>query len=156
MALSFRTAGAEDADLVHAITRRAYAVWLPILGYPPRPAMEDHAPRIARGEVLLACDGQEARGLIVVEPRHDHHLIFSVAVDPDHAGTGLGRLMIAEAERRAADAGAARMVLYTNALMARNIALYQRLGYRETGRRPVADRPGAFILDMEKLLTAGT
>ncbi|MCM0753303.1 hypothetical protein DEA98_26385 [Brucella pseudogrignonensis] len=42
--------------------------------------------------------------------------------------------------------------LYTNALMVRNIELYLKLGYRETGRRPNTARPGFTIVDMEKML----
>ncbi len=53
------------------------------------------------------------------------------------------------------DSAARRMKIraarsYTNALMTRNIALYLRLGYRETGRRPNPARPGFTIVDMEK------
>ena len=147
-----RAARYEDLAAVHSITQRAYAAWLPVLGYPAQPMTDDHGPRIKRGEVLLACHGQHVLGLIAVEPSDDHHLIFSVAVDPDSAGKGIGPRLIAEAERQAFLAGKRRMTLYTNALMVRNIVLYLKLGYRETGRRPNTARPGFTIVDMEKML----
>ncbi|MGX5666660.1 GNAT family N-acetyltransferase [Rhizobium daejeonense] len=150
--IEIRQANLEDLPVVHSITQKAYAVWLPVLGYPPQPMTDDHAPRIERGDVLLACDGRAVLGLIAVERSDDHHLIFSVAVHPDNAGTGIGPGLIAEAEHRARLAGKARMTLYTNALMIRNIALYRKLGYRETGRRPNTLRPGFTIVDMEKTL----
>lgn len=150
--IELKAATYRDLASVHLITQRAYAAWLPVLGYPPQPMTDDHGPRIERGEVLLACHGQDVLGLIAVEPHGDHHLIFSVAVDPDSAGKGIGPRLIAEAERQAFVAGKRRMTLYTNALMVRNIELYLKLGYRETSRRPNAARPGFTIVDMEKML----
>ncbi|NBB49138.1 GNAT family N-acetyltransferase [Rhizobium sp. CRIBSB] len=150
--IEIREANLEDLPVVHSITQKAYAVWLPVLGYPPQPMTDDHGPRIERGDVLLACEGESVLGLVVIERGDDHHLIFSVAVHPDNAGKGIGPSLIAEAEHRARLAGKALMTLYTNALMNRNIALYQKLGYHETGRRPNTARPGFTIVDMEKAL----
>ncbi|MCD2175534.1 GNAT family N-acetyltransferase [Rhizobium sp. C4] len=150
--VEIREADPEDLPAVHSITQKAYAVWLPVLGCPPQPMTDDHGPRIQRGDVLLACEGESVLGLVAIERGDDHHMIFSVAVHPDNAGKGIGPRLIAEAERRARLAGKARMTLYTNALMIRNIALYRKLGYREIGRRPNAARPGFTIVDMEKAL----
>lgn len=152
--IEIRTANPEDLPVVHSITQKAYAVWLPVLGYPPQPMTDDHGPRIERGDVLLACEGETAIAIIAIERGDDHHLIFSVAVDPDNAGKGIGPRLIAEAEYNARLAGKARITLYTNALMTRNIALYLKLGYREIGRRPNTAKPGFTIVDMEKALIA--
>lgn len=96
-------------------------------------------------------DGAPA-GLVVVERRDDHALILSVAVNPSAHGRGLGRMLIAFAETRAAEAGLPEVRLYTNALMERNIRLYERLGYREAGRRRNPRRPAFIIVDMVKKL----
>jgi ribosomal protein S18 acetylase RimI-like enzyme len=146
-----RRAGAGDLAAVDGITRRAYAIYIPVLGAPV-PMMEDYAPRIERGEVWLAWSGGEPAALIVLESLPDHHMIFSVAVDPAHAGLGLGRRLIAFAEERARTSGLKELRLYTNALMTRNIALYASLGFEETGRRPSPKRPGFTIVDMTKRL----
>lgn len=151
--IEIKAAQLGDLPVVHAITQKAYAVWLPVLSYPPLPMTDDHGPRIERGEVFLACDGGSVLGLIAVERAEDHHLIFSVAVHPDYAGKGIGPRLMTDAEHRARLAGKARMTLYTNARMIRNIALYQKLGYRETGRRQHLTRPGFTFVDMEKALT---
>lgn len=156
MATEFKVATSADIPEIHAITRRAYSVWLPVLGYPPQPMTDDHAPRIERGEVLVAYEAGKVSGLIVVEPGKDHDLIFSVAADPDCAGNGIGTRLIAEAERRARLAGKTCMKLYTNAFMTRNIAFYLKRGYCECGRRPNAARPGFTIVDMAKRLTGST
>ncbi|MFC3229810.1 GNAT family N-acetyltransferase [Marinibaculum pumilum] len=154
MVVHFRIAGAGDIAAVRAITKRAYAAWLPVLGYPPEPVTADHQAWIADGKVLLACDGETAVGLVEVEPGEVRDLVYNLAVDPGHAGKGIGRTLLAEAERRAAAAGKAAVWLYTNALMERNIALYASLGYRETGRRPNPARPGFTIVEMEKPVPA--
>lgn len=152
MSLTMRMAAPSDLLSVNSITESAYSVWIPVLGYPPLPVTDDHAPRIARGEVLLACEQEKVLGLIVVEAGDDCDLIFNVAVDPDHRGKGIGQGLIAEAERRTRSRGKSSMKLYTNALMASNIALYSRLGYHETGRRPNPALPVATIVDMAKSL----
>ena len=152
MQAEIRNARAEDLASIRRITERAYAVWLPVLGFAPLPVVEDYAPRIARGEVRLACEHSEVVGLIVVESHDGHDLIFNVAVDPDHAGGGLGSRLIADAERRAKANGKCCIKLYTNALMSRNIAFYLKLGYVETDRRAHPSRAGSTIVDMAKNL----
>ena len=69
----------------------------------------------------------------MIERHPDHAMIYSVAVRPGRHGAGLGRTLLAAAERMAASWGVPELRLYTNALMTRNLALYARLGYRETG-----------------------
>ncbi|RSM36218.1 N-acetyltransferase [Amycolatopsis balhimycina DSM 5908] len=77
--------------------------------------------------------------------RHDHRLVGAVRarldgdrwelgrlmVAPDLAGRGLGRRLLAHAEAPA-PAEARRFTLFTGSRSARNIALYQRAGYRLT------------------------
>jgi GNAT superfamily N-acetyltransferase len=65
-----------------------------------------------------------------------------VAVLPEHRGKGLGSLLLADAERRAHDAGARSLSLIVAAENAGAVRLYERLGYRELARRPVVAFPG--------------
>lgn len=147
-----RAANPGDLAAIISLTERAYGHYLDLLGRPPVPMTEDYAPRIRAGQVWLAEDDATIVGLLVVENHADHAMIFSVAVDPARHGNGLGRGLLDFAERRAAKMGLPEMRLYTNALMTRNINLYQRLGYRETGRRPSALSPAHTIVDMAKAL----
>ncbi|WP_425435573.1 GNAT family N-acetyltransferase [Paraburkholderia ribeironis] len=78
---------------------KGHAVWVPDPGYPPPPVTEDHTSRIARDEVILGCEQGKVVGLIVVEPGDGHDRIFSVAVDPDHAGNGIRPRLIANPYR---------------------------------------------------------
>ena len=141
-----RQAEAADEALVAAINREAYAEYVSLLGYPPMPAVEDYAPRIAAGQVWLL----DERGVLVMERHPDHAMIYSLAVRPDAHGIGLGRVLMAYAEHLATTWGVPELRLYTNALMHRNQAIYQRLGYRETGRRPNPQRPSFTVVDMVK------
>ena len=51
-------------------------------------------------------------------------------VDPAMCGHGLGRTVLTELERRAADAGYGRIRLETDNLQHAAVALYERSGYR--------------------------
>ncbi len=148
-----------DLDEVVALTRAAYQPYTEMLGAPPLPVTTDYTPRIAAGEVWLLRrrDPAAVTGLLVLELHEDHGMIYSVAVAPGFQGQGHGVRLIKHAENLVRDAGHGEIRLYTNARMERNIALYQSLGYRETGRRPNPYRPGWFIVDMAKpLATAAT
>ncbi|QWF85129.1 GNAT family N-acetyltransferase [Amycolatopsis sp. CA-230715] len=57
--------------------------------------------------------------------------IGRLMVAPDLAGRGLGRRLLAHAERQA-PVEARRYTLFTGARSARNIAMYERAGYRLT------------------------
>jgi ATP diphosphatase len=137
-----RQADESDLALVEAISRDAYAPYEPVLGNLPVPATEDYAPRIAAGQVWLS--GED--GVLVLERHPDHAMIYSVAVRPAAHGKGLGRALLDEAERLAA--GLPELRLYTNALMTKNLAIYAKRGFIETGRRPHPDRASFTIVDM--------
>lgn len=150
--LSFRLAGTAELPVVERITNEAYAGWVPVLGGPPLPMTEAYGPRIARDEIWVAEIGSTPLGLIVLEEQDDHLLIFSIAVSPAAQGRGIGKALLAFAEKRAATAKLRELRLYTNEKMTRNIALYESVGYRETGRRANPARPGWMLVDMAKLV----
>ncbi len=141
-----RQATAADEPLVTAISQAAYKGYVPLIGMLPIPAEEDYAPRIAAGEVWLV--GEDA--VLVIERHTDHAMIYSVAVRPDRHGAGLGRTLLDAAERMTASWGLPEVRLYTNALMTRNIAIYAKRGFVETGRRPHPRRAGFSVVDMAK------
>jgi ribosomal protein S18 acetylase RimI-like enzyme len=91
-------------------------------------------------------------GLIVLEDCGERLLVYSVAVAPEHQHEGLGRRLLDFAESTATARGQAALWLYTNAKMERNIGIYRRYGYVETGRREVPNLPGVIAVDMEKQL----
>ena len=125
-----RRALASDAPAIRALTRDAYAKWVPLIGREPKPMTADYAEAVRRHRIdLLHLDGVLA-ALIETIAEADHLLIENVAVSPAFQGRGLGRRLMAHAEQIAAASGFAETRLYTNKLFADNIALYRRLGYR--------------------------
>ena len=130
-----RVARAGEAEALAALVGRAYAGYVPLLGRRPAPMDDDYGARVATGQArVLEREGAPA-GLIVLEARGDHLWIDNVAVEPALHGLGLGRTLLAYAEDEARRLHLPELRLLTNVLMARNIALYGRLGFREVERR---------------------
>ncbi len=71
--------------------------------------------------------------------------LYSIAVDRRHRGRGIARALIASAERTARRGGRTRIRLEVREDNRAAIGLYERLGYRPTGRRTAyyADRADA-------------
>jgi ribosomal protein S18 acetylase RimI-like enzyme len=130
-----RAAEAGDVAAVERVTRAAYAVHISAVGREPAPMAADHAALVAAGEVHVAEADGGVVGVLVIRPAGRALLLESVAVDPRAQGRGIGRALIACAERHAEAAGLDAVELYTNAAMTRNVELYPRLGYEVVGRR---------------------
>jgi GNAT superfamily N-acetyltransferase len=130
-----RRAVPADAPALAALVERAYAPWVPLVGRRPMPMDDDYAARCAAGQAWLLERESRLLGAIVLEDAADHLWLDNVAVDPAHQGEGIGRDLLAFAEDEARRRGYAELRLLTNERMARNIALYARLGYVETDRR---------------------
>lgn len=129
-----RLAEMQDLTAIEALVRVAYAPYLPRIGREPAPMQDDYAARIGKGQVhVLEADGR-VQGVLVLIPERDAMLLDNVAVRPEAQGRGFGRMLLEFAEDAARVAGFGAIRLYTNAAMAENIALYLRIGYRETHR----------------------
>ncbi|MEV5508487.1 GNAT family N-acetyltransferase [Streptomyces orinoci] len=87
------------------------------------------------GRLLVAeCEGEPV-ACCQLEHRGDHAYFGMFAVRPELQGAGLGKLVIAEAERLArAEWGAVEMHMTVIRQRAELIAWYERRGYRRTGR----------------------
>jgi ribosomal protein S18 acetylase RimI-like enzyme len=139
-----RQAGPADAPAVRALTREAYAKWVAVTGREPLPMKVDYDKAVLEHRFDLLYEGATLAALIETAPESgdgpedqpDHLLIVNVAVAPAFQGRGLGRRLMAHAEKIAVEAGFAEVRLYTNSLMAENIALYRRLGYRIDREQP--------------------
>ncbi len=131
---------AADAAAVLALTREAYKKWVAVTGREPLPMRVDYAEALQKHRVDLLYEGDALAALIETarepEAAPDHLLIVNVAVSPAFQKRGLGQRLMAHAEALAAEAGLATVQLYTNSLMAENIALYRRLGYRVDREKP--------------------
>lgn len=118
---------------------RAYAVYEGKIEDLPA-VFEGVAADITSNRVWAAeLDGDIVGGLIVV-PDKNFATLANVAVDPVAAGQGLGRALIDRAEAECLALGLRELRLNTHAQMPKNIALYRRLGWSETGRSGVKVR----------------
>ena len=130
-----RPARPEDTDAVHQLVEDAYGHYVARIGKPPGPMLDDYARRIADGQAWVLENAGELAGVLVLEDAEGGVLLLdNVAVAPSAQGKGYGRALVTFAEAEAHRRGHGEVRLYTNVLMAENLALYGRLGFRETGR----------------------
>lgn len=130
-----RSARPEDADAIRRLVRDAYGHYVAGIGKPPGPMLDDYDRRIADGQTwVLEEDGRLAGMLVLEDAEGGVLLLDNVAVAPAAQGNGYGRALVAFAEEEARRRGHGVVRLYTNVLMAENLAFYGRLGFRETGR----------------------
>ena len=146
--LSFRRAAAADAGAVLALTRLAYAKWVPLIGREPKPMTVDYERAIAEHIVDLCEDGGELLASIEMIPEVDCLLVENIAVRPDQQGRGIGSKLLHHAESLAGSLGFGQVRLYTNAAFQSNLHFYIRRGYREFQRVAVA--PGSLAVHLRK------
>ena len=129
MTTELRPADPLEADAIRDLVRAAYAKWMPVIGREPRPMQVDYRNAVHQHQFdALVADGRIV-GVIETELRGDHVWIENVAVLPESQGKGLGRRLLAHAERKAIEAGCLEVRLLTNGAFAANLSLYGSLGY---------------------------
>ncbi len=131
--IAIRRAKSEDADALADCIDAAYSIYADRIA--DLPAVSDGvAEAISRHRVWVAeMDGRLVGGLVLV-PHDDCLFLENIAVRPESAGSGLGRALIARAEQDCLDLGLREIRLSTHQDMPENIAIYSRLGWKETGR----------------------
>ncbi|MEL6750751.1 MAG: GNAT family N-acetyltransferase [Pseudomonadota bacterium] len=112
---------------------------------------------------VVRCEGEgdaEACGFVMLRQAADEAEILSIAVDPDTRGGGFGHALMGAAIRHCQSERFARLILEVDAGNVPAVALYQRLGFRETGRRvgyyandaePAAARHDALVMELSLL-----
>jgi ribosomal protein S18 acetylase RimI-like enzyme len=127
-AVSLRRASTADMDAVVALQRAAYARNRDLLGVEPLPLLADYQQIFSDYEIWLA-ERERLVGVLILEPRPEDLLIWSIATDPATQAKGLGRALLAAAEARARELGLSTMRLYTGAKLQHLIDWYGRRGY---------------------------
>ena len=128
-----RPARPEDVEALRRIVQAAYGHYAARLGKPPGPMGDDYGRRVATKQAWVLEEEGVPAGVLVLEDGDGALLLDNLTVSPAAQGRGHGRALIAFAEQEARRRGHAELRLYTNALMTENLALYGRLGFRETG-----------------------
>ena len=129
-----RAANTADVPAIGQIVEQAYRHYIPRIGKPPGPMLDDYSARVSEGVVWVIEEGSTIAGIIVLLPRPDHLLLDNIAVTPARQGAGLGRRLLAFAEAEALRRGYRELRLYTHRTMTENRRLYAAIGYQEIGR----------------------
>ena len=144
-ALSFRAADPADIDAIVALVESAYRGESGLRGWTTeshlldgrRTDAADVGELIARPDSRILLAERDGRLLASchVERQGDSGYFGMFAVDPTEQGGGLGRQVLAEAERVARDMWGCRSMRMT-VIVQRDelIGWYQRRGYRRTGQ----------------------
>ncbi|MFF9551600.1 GNAT family N-acetyltransferase [Methylobacterium fujisawaense] len=130
-----------DADAIRGLVEAAYTKWIPVIGRLPIPMQADYAQALRDHRFDLLRAGPDLAGLIETRAEADHLLVVNVAVHPAFQGRGFGSRLMGRADAVAAEAGLARLRLYTNKKYTANLRLYGALGYR-VEREELYDGPG--------------
>jgi GNAT superfamily N-acetyltransferase len=150
-ALALRRATAADADAIRTLVRVCYAKWVPLIGREPKPMTADYGCAIREHLVYVHQPPEGLLGVLELIRHPDFLLVENIAVSPAAQGRGLGRALMAEAERVAHDLVLHEMRLYTNARFETNIRLYEAIGYTISERAPIPG--GGEVVWMRKLLS---
>jgi ribosomal protein S18 acetylase RimI-like enzyme len=150
--ITIRRAAQGDAVAATSCTEAAYVKYVERLGRAPEPTTADYGEVVAEHQVWVAESAGICLAALVLMVRADHMLIYSIAVDPEHQGRGLGRSLMALAEDEARRRNVDELRLYTNERMAENVGFYARLGYCETERRPHETHKGSTLVFMPSWL----
>ena len=89
---------------------------------------------IARNVVIVAANGSNVLGAMILVDHSDHLHLANIAVHPDYGGRGIGKALLKEADEVAQNMGRPRLCLATHVDIPENVALYRHLGWTETHR----------------------
>lgn len=129
-----REATPADLYAVQRIAEQAYAPYVAAIGRKPAPMVADFARQIDQGLIEVSVSNSGVKGFCVSFPKGIGWHVENVAVSPKFQGGGVGRSLLADAEKRAAAQGFETIDLYTNIAMEDALAFYPRLGYVELYR----------------------
>ena len=134
-----RRATNDDVPAIQALVTSAYDRYVPLIGRPPGPMLDDYGARVRDDLVFVAeLDGALAAVLVLIEKpgiaKPGHLLLDNIAVAPLLHGLGYGSQLVRFAEAEGRRRGFTEIRLYTHELMRENIGLYERLGFTVTHR----------------------
>ncbi len=130
-----RPASPADVSAARACVMAAFEHYIARIGKPPAPMLLDFAAEIREEHVWLAeVDGQVVGVLVQYETEQGFY-IDTVAVDPTHQGSGIGKELLQFAEQEALRRGYDSLYLCTNVKMTENQVFYARIGYVEYERK---------------------
>jgi ribosomal protein S18 acetylase RimI-like enzyme len=153
--IDVRPATVADRAVVVKVLQRAFADYDGQLQPPPGALGETEASvraHLKKWSIALAFIAGEPVGAMFIERKDGALFLSRVSVVPEKRGSGITARMVALAEVEARREGAHSLTLRVREVLAQNIALFQRLGFRETGRHGHESKPETVMVDMRKEL----
>ena len=134
--LLLRLAEVSERHQLEALQRRASLAWpedrAALLEHPD--AIDLPVQQIADGRTWVAERAGDIVGFAVVLPRDDGDVgLDGLFVEPTAWGSGIGRILIGQAERVARDAGASSLRVVANP---RAAGFYEACGFTRVGEEP--------------------
>jgi len=130
--LSVRLASIDEAPLVRAIMRKAFAEYLgalPVESGANAESLEDVSAAIRAGGAVLAFAGDEAIASARFTPVHGGLYVGRVAVLPTHRRRGVASTVMRFLEDVAAGQGRHAILIEVRDSLPGNVELYRSLGY---------------------------
>ncbi|WP_454812682.1 GNAT family N-acetyltransferase [Labrys neptuniae] len=149
--MKFRRAARTEIPAITVLQQAAYAPLKQRIGISLPPHDADFMALFEAMEIWVSGSSEALETALIVEPKPDHLLIWSLAVAPALKGRRLGSALLDFAEDRARRDGHGLVRLYTNERFTENVAWYQRRGY--TIER-VEERPDRRIVHFSRDVTA--
>ena len=116
--------------------RRLNLYWLEHYGLTEQPDLDmlDHPEELILapgGYLFLAMDEQQVVGSAGLIPeRAGVFELVKMAVHPEWQGKGIGKMLLQQALEQAKNAGARKVILFSNSQLSTAIAMYAKQGFR--------------------------
>jgi GNAT superfamily N-acetyltransferase len=144
-AAEIRLAVEGDRSTVEQIVHDSYRKYIPRIGKPPGPMLDDYARRIEASEAWVLTDAGTIAGVMVLVAQPEYLLLDNIAVAPDRQGRGYGRQLLDFADAEALRRGYRELRLYTHQKMYENLAIYGAHGWQEHARASEAGYDRVFM-----------
>ncbi len=156
MALVLAPAPPERLAEIDRLIRSAFTPYIRALGRELAPeSYAWFAEAIARGDILMALDGEELVGAIATKPGASNLELALIGVSPSRQKSGIASFMIGRIEEIARARGFATLSLNTAEMMEDRVRLYARHGFAIVRRGPPEHGKDAHVrVYMEKPLSS--
>ena len=135
-AAAIRLAKPSDAAQITAVINAAFRIAEEFFIDGNRITEAEVEQSLGKGHFLLAQDGKRLNGCVYIELRGERSYLGLLSVDPNCQQSGLGSLLMNEAEKYCREHGSRAMDIVIVNLREDLPAFYERRGYAHTGTTP--------------------
>ena len=155
-AAPIRLAVPADAAQITAVINAAFRIAEGFFIDGNRITQSEVEKSLTKGAFIVAENGESLSGCVYVELRGERSYLGLLSVDPEYQQSGLGSLLMREAEKYCRERGSQAMDILIVSLREELPAYYQKRGYVENGTSPfppdVETRIPCHFINMSKPL----